>query len=49
MYIEELSNSDYSSFPPVTPLFDVNADESQDVSDVMSHVLFVSILTSLSV
>ncbi|CAG9841160.1 unnamed protein product [Diabrotica balteata] len=30
MYIEELSNEDYSSFPSVkAPLFDENPDESQ--------------------
>ncbi|KAL4100860.1 hypothetical protein QTP88_020889 [Uroleucon formosanum] len=35
MYIEELSNSDYSSFPSVKTLFDENPDESQDVSDLI--------------
>lgn len=35
MYIEELSNSDYSSFPSVRTLFDENPDESQDVSDLI--------------
>ncbi|VVC46283.1 Ribonuclease H-like domain,HAT, C-terminal dimerisation domain [Cinara cedri] len=35
MCIEELSNSDYSSFPFVKTLFDENPDESQDVSDLI--------------
>ena len=35
MYIEELPNSDYSSFPSVKTLFDENPDESQDVSDLI--------------
>lgn len=35
MYIEELSNSDYSSFPSVKTLFHENPDESQDVSDLI--------------
>lgn len=35
MYIEELSDRDYSSFPSVQTLFDENPGESQDVSDLI--------------
>uniref|UniRef100_A0A6P7GWA0 Uncharacterized protein LOC114347534 n=1 Tax=Diabrotica virgifera virgifera TaxID=50390 RepID=A0A6P7GWA0_DIAVI len=35
MYIEELSNEDYSSFPFVKALFDENPDESQEISDLL--------------
>lgn len=35
MYIEELSNGDYSSFPSVKTLFDENPDESQEFSDLL--------------
>ncbi|CAG9828264.1 unnamed protein product [Diabrotica balteata] len=35
MYIKELSNEDYSSFPSVKALFDENLDESQKISDLL--------------
>uniref|UniRef100_A0A6P7GZL6 General transcription factor II-I repeat domain-containing protein 2B-like n=1 Tax=Diabrotica virgifera virgifera TaxID=50390 RepID=A0A6P7GZL6_DIAVI len=35
MYIEELSNEYYSSFPSVKALFDENPDESQEISDLL--------------
>ncbi|CAG9836114.1 unnamed protein product [Diabrotica balteata] len=35
MYIEELSNENYASFPSVKALFDENPDKSQEISDLV--------------